>query len=179
MYYLSCVDTVINHNQNAEEEDILTNYQHYYLLSEFEKNLLLDLVSLFNPLIFIDAGVFVVDPALVPDGMSNEFYKITDNRFSFHVDKQIMIGGQWVKVLKIMACKTTWLYKFYINPLNNFNKIDDERYIKYTPVPKPIYSPPPPQITYSTAPLIVSDTSSYHYRKKAKKADDDDCCLIF
>ena len=91
-----------------------------------------------------------------------------------------MIGGQWVKVLKIMACKTTWLYKFYINPLNNFNKIDDERYAKYTPVPKPIYSPPPPQIKYSTAPSIVSDTSSYHYRKKAKKADDDGrCCLIF
>ena len=26
MYYLSFVDTVINHNQNAEEEDNLTKY---------------------------------------------------------------------------------------------------------------------------------------------------------
>ena len=39
------------------------------------------------------------------------------------IDQQIMIGGQMVKVLKIMDCKTTWLYKFYINPLNNFKKI--------------------------------------------------------
>ena len=42
------------------------------------------MVSLFNPLIFIEAGVFVVDPALVPEGMSNEFYKITDKKFGFH-----------------------------------------------------------------------------------------------
>ena len=95
-------------------------------------------------MIFIEAGVFVVDPALGPEGMSNEFYKITDKKFGFHVDQQIMIGGQMVKVLKIMACKTTWLYKFYINPLNNFKKIDDERYAKYKPIskPKPVYSNP-------------------------------------
>ena len=102
------------------------------------------MVSLFNPLIFIEAGVFVVDPALVPEGMSNEFYKITDKKFGFHVDQQIMIGGQMVKVLKIMDCKTTWLYKFYINPLNNFKKIEVERYAKYKPIskPKPVYSNP-------------------------------------
>ena len=136
------------------------------------------MVSLFNPLIFIEAGVFVVDPALGPEGMSNEFYKITDKKFGFHVDQQIMIGGQMVKVLKIMACKTTWLYKFYINPLNNFKKIEVERYAKYKPIskPKPVYSNPP-QDTHSTTPSILSDKNSHHSRKKG---EDDDCCyLIF
>ena len=168
MYYLSCVDTVINHNQEGED-DILTDYKHYYLLSENEKDLVLTLVSLFNPLIFIDSGVFIVDPNLVPEGADNEFYKVTDQRIGVHVEDEIMIGGKWVKVLNIMACNTDWLYKFYINPLNNFNRIDYNKYRQYAPAPKPepIYSQP------------SSHNISFNSYHSGRKSDDDCCCLIF
>ena len=57
MYYLSCVGTVISYDQT----DRLTDYEHYYRLTKNEEELLLKLIVIFNPKIFIDAGIFIVD----------------------------------------------------------------------------------------------------------------------
>ena len=51
--------------------------------------------------------------------MVNEFYEITDDRIGFHVNNEIMLGGRYKRVLKVMACTTDWLYRNYINPLKN------------------------------------------------------------
>ena len=51
MYYLSCVDTVINYN----EIDRLSDYENYDLLSVDSMTELFKLVLLFNPEIFIEA----------------------------------------------------------------------------------------------------------------------------
>lgn len=166
MYYLSCVDTVINHDQ--EEDDILTDFQHYYLLTETQKNILFYLVLLFNPLIFFDAGVFIKDENLVPPGADNEFYQITDNKIGIHVSDQIMIGGHSVKVLKIMACNEDWLYKFYINPLDNLKRIDISQYEDYIPSNK---SPSP-------EPSVVSSHHSYH-SYHSRHTTKNCCCLTF
>ena len=148
MYYLSCVATVIDH----DKADILIDYEHYYLLSEAEKDLLIELASLFNPLIFLDAGIFIRDDSLIPPDADNEFYQITDHRIGIHVNEEVMIGGHSVKVLKVMACNDTWLTKFYINPLNNFKRT-----------------------------LNVNDKnsvdSSHSYTRK--RPDDECCCSIF
>ena len=133
MYYLSCVDTFINYG----EEDMFTDYQHYYLLTGPERMALLQLVALFNPKIFIDAGIFIVDPNLVPDDMDNQFYEITDDRIGIHVNEGIMIGGRYVKVLKIMACNDNWLYRNYINPLKNITNA-----MNPPPKPQPTYIKP-------------------------------------
>ena len=42
--------------------------------------MVVDLAKLFNPLIFIKAKVFIINPNLVASGYSNEFYKITDEK---------------------------------------------------------------------------------------------------
>ncbi len=118
MYYLSCVHTVINY----DSKDMFTDYEHYYLLTGNERIELMALVSLFNPNLFVEAGIFIIDDNLVPEGSSNEFYEITDHKIAFHVNEGIMIGGKYVKVRKIMACKTDWLYRNFINPLNNITK---------------------------------------------------------
>ena len=116
MYYLSCVDTVISHE---EEQSKLTDYENYDLLNEFEINLLITSVTFFHPQIFIESGVFIKDPSLIPDGMDNEFYQITDSRIGIHVNEEIIIGGKSVKVLKIMACNNYWLLEYYFDPLDN------------------------------------------------------------
>ena len=95
MYYLSCVDTVINYN----EIDKLTDYQNYDLLTVDDMTLLFKLVLLFNPKIFIDAGIFIIDESLLPYDLDNQFYKITDERINIYVNDEIMIGGRNVKVL--------------------------------------------------------------------------------
>ena len=144
MYYLSCIDTVISYGKT----DIFTDYQHYYLLTIDERIELVKLVLLFNPKLFIDAGIFIIDQRLLPYDMGNQFYEITDNRINVHFSEQIMIGGKYVKVLKAMACNSNWLYTYYINPLNNITN--------------------PPQKAQST----------YSSRNYTKEEDNDCCLIF-
>lgn len=119
MYYLNCVDSVISYDKS----DMLSDYQHYYLLNPAQKEVLLKTCELFNPKIFIKAGIFIVDEKLLPNNYDNQFYKITDQRIGFHINQEIMIGGRTVKVLKVMACNINWLDKYYITPLKNIHNM--------------------------------------------------------
>ena len=134
MYYLSCVDTVISH----ENSDRLSDYEHYYRLNKEEEDLLLQLVVAFNPKLFIDAGIFIVDQNLLPYNRDNEFYQTTDERIGVHVNEELVIGGKNVKVLKIMACNSSWLNRNYINPIENIN--NRARYNQQPSPPQPQYN---------------------------------------
>ena len=113
MYYLDCVLIVIEYDRNSK----LTDYQHYYNLNNEEKKAVVQLAILFNPKLFIDEGIFVVNSDLLPDSLGNKFYKITDETIGVHVNQQVMIGGRAVKVLNIMACNSSWLNRNYFIPL--------------------------------------------------------------
>ena len=121
MYYLSCVDTVISY----DELDLLSDYENYDLLNAEQKELLLKLVEILHREIFIKAGIFIIDENLIPDGFNNEFYQITDQRIGIHINQEIMIGGRYVTVLKIMACNVTWLNKYYYTPIKNIYNMKD------------------------------------------------------
>ena len=118
MYYLDCVCSVIQYDEASR----LTDYERYYLLSSEEEATVLELVALFNPKIMVDLHLFVVSSNLVPSGMTNEFYQITDDRIGVHVNSEVVIGGRVVKVLKIMACTEAWIYKYFINPAESYAK---------------------------------------------------------
>ena len=148
MYYLSCVKTVIDYDN---EDDILTDFENYDLLNVEQLTVLFSLVILFNPKIFINSGVFILDPSLVPVGSTNEFYQITNERINFHFNDEIMIGGKTRKILKVMACTNFWLLKYYYYPLNNIRSLAEK------PIPRPSSKP-----TYITKPK-----------------DEDCCCLIY
>ena len=117
MYYLHCICAVIQY----DEPNKLTNYQRYYDLNKEEENAVYALAKVLNPKIFIDAKVIVINPNLVPQGYSNEFYRITDDRVGFHVNQEIVIGERVVRVLKIMACKDSWLNTNYYEPLERLS----------------------------------------------------------
>ena len=117
MYYLDCVLIVIDYDRKGK----LTDYSHYYNLNNEERKAVIELAILFNPKIFIDAKIFIVDPSLLPDSVGNKFYKITDETIGVHVNQQLMIGGRAVKVLNIMACDSNWLNRNYITPLERIN----------------------------------------------------------
>ena len=123
MYYLDCVATVINYDDRT-----LTDYQNYDELSGEELVAVYQLAKLLNPRLFIDAGIFIVDPKLLHDA-GNQFYEIYDETIGVHVNQEIMIGGKSVKVLKIMACNNIWLSTYYYNPIDLIDKliIDIER----------------------------------------------------
>ena len=121
MYYLDCVSTVIEY----DEYNKLTDYQHYYNLTIDEMKEVYKLAILMNPKLFVDAGIFIVNPSLLPEGLSNQFYKITDERIGVHVNQEIMIGGRTVKVLNCMVCDSSWIKRNYVIPLEDLiNEIE-------------------------------------------------------
>ena len=117
MYYLSCVFTVIQY----EGYNKFSDYKNYYNLTEKEKGVLYDLVIKFSPSLFVNAGIFIVNPQLLNGNNSNGFFKVTDEKIAIHVNQEMMIGGKAVKVLKIMVCTESWLDNNYFNPLKGIN----------------------------------------------------------
>ena len=93
MYYLSCVDTVINYNII----DRLSDYKNYNLLTVDDLTLLFQLVLLFYPQKFIQAGIFVLEQRLLQPGMGNQFYEITDERIGLFVNNVWWKNGKSFK----------------------------------------------------------------------------------
>ena len=141
MYYLSCVTTVIQYEHSA-----LTDFQNYHELSGEELVIVYNLAKLLNPSLFLQYGIFILNPNLVFDAY-NQFYEITDETIGVHVNQEISIGGRLVKVLKLMACNRNWLSSFYFQPIAEIESLIREYRNRTTyttcPPPKPILLPPP------------------------------------
>ena len=172
MYYLSCVDTVIQYH----EIDRLTDYQNYDSLDVEDITVLLELVILFNPKFLVDKGIFILDESLLPNDLDNQFYQITDERIGIHINNEIMVSGRTVKVLKVMACDEEWIFRNYINPLKRaFNK--EAEYERRRPLP-------PPQPVNIRPPVIIVQPppkQSYMPPPPAPKRGKEDisCCCCF
>ena len=172
MYYLSCVDTVIQYH----EIDRLTDYQNYDSLDVEDITVLLKLVILFNPKFLVDKGIFILDESLLPNDLDNQFYQITDERIGIHINNEIMVSGRTVKVLKVMACDEEWIFRNYINPLKRaFNK--EAEYERRRPLP-------PPQPVNIRPPVIIVQPppkQSYMPPPPAPKRGKEDisCCCCF
>ena len=126
MYYLQCVFTVIE----SDAEKRYTNYNNYYLLSKLEEQTVLGLVSTFNPTLMIELNLFKIEPDFVPIGKENEFYDISDEKFEGKIKSEVTIAEVPRKVLKVMACKQSWINKYYEEPLKEFEnptKIEEKK----------------------------------------------------
>lgn len=192
MYYLSCVDTVINYN----EIDRLSDYQNYDSLSVDDLTELFKLVILFNPEIFVEAGIFILDESLLPYDLDNQFFEITDERIGIHVNNEIFIGGRSVKVLKVMACNEDWLVRNYFRPWKNIFELTERYrnsqrndYVPPPPPPKPVYKPPPPIIIYNLPSTPnnntpqknnynnrTTDYNSTSFNKSSYRRKESECC---
>ena len=168
MYYLSCVDTVINYNGI----DKLSDYQNYNSLTKDDLVELFKLVLIFNPKIFVDAGIFIIDDELLPYDLDNQFYQITDERIGLYINDQIAIGGRTVKVLKVMVCDENWLLRNYFTPWKNIFEMAD-RMEQYRTVQVP--APPPPKVIF--VPVEKERESEPPARKK--KNDIGCGCILF
>ena len=132
MYYLSCVDAVINY----QVIDKLSDFRNYQRLTVEDMTALFKLVLLFNPEIFLDANIFILQIAPLSNGLDNQFYEITNERIGIHINNQILIGGRTVRVMKFMVCNPTWLMRNYYRPWKNIYEMAKN----YKP-PSP-YDPP-------------------------------------
>ena len=108
MYYLDCVFTVIQYD-GAEK---YTDYHDYDLLSSEEERTVLELAKLFNPKL--------IGYNYVPDGSSNQFYEVTNDKIGLHIDSEVIIGGVSRKVLKVMGCTEEFLKRNFYNPIESY-----------------------------------------------------------
>ncbi len=113
MYYLNCINEVINYESNT-----LIDYENYKSLSIEEANFVYRLAKVLNPHKFTDAGIFRCEPNFNFNGSGNGFFKRTDETKFFHVDENIMIEGKSVKVLNGMIYNNNWLSTYYYNPID-------------------------------------------------------------
>ena len=114
MYYLKCVSTVINRG-----DDTLTEYQNYNELTGEELASVYEVAKIVDPSIFLNAGVFIVNPNLITNTLDNQFFDVA--QFGTNASPVVMVGGSVAKVLKIMVCRENWLSTYYYTPMKILN----------------------------------------------------------
>ena len=175
MYYLSCVDTVINY----QGIDKLSDFRNYERLTVDDMTDLFKLVLLFNPEIFLNANIFILQTDPLPNGADNQFYEIINERMGIHINNQIVIGGRTVRVMKFMVCNPAWLIRNYYRPWKNIFEI--AKNYRYRPPPPP--KPPIKLSTFTTCHgYILKNSQNGNINvKKPLKVDRSKnyCCIIF
>ena len=130
MYYLECVFTVIE----SDTDKKYTNYGNFSSISQLDEQTILNLVATYNIQLMKDLNLFKVEPDYVPVDKENEFYDITDERFKDSINSEVIIEEKARKVLKVMLCKQSWIFKNYEKPLREYgNRIQLGKYFLNDP----------------------------------------------
>jgi hypothetical protein len=114
MYYLECVCTAIDCNNDPEIRRF-TDYSNWHRLSVDEQRQLVVLCYTFSPDVF-EGKVFFQKDALCVQ-YSNEFYEISEVNDQLIAARSIVIAGRTRRVNKIMAYKISWMQYCYQGPI--------------------------------------------------------------
>ncbi|KAL3863090.1 hypothetical protein ACJMK2_004866 [Sinanodonta woodiana] len=113
MYYLSCMTTVLDLNDDPDLYRLI-NYNAYFI-SEDEKTRLLTLCFLLSPEILLNKCIFQ-DDEMCGDS-ENKFYEISAVSKQLLLTNSILIGGQQRAVHRIMTFKMSWLERYWSEPI--------------------------------------------------------------
>jgi hypothetical protein len=113
MYYLDCVCTVIDYDDNNIRR--YRNYSNWMNMSDEEDKLIFVLAATLSP-DELEDKVFFDNAALCPS-TSNQFYEIGQVRNRLLVVQSIVIGGRSRQVKKIMAYTGGWMQRNYLQPM--------------------------------------------------------------
>jgi hypothetical protein len=113
MYYLDCVCTVIEYDDNNIRR--YRNYSNWANMSDEEDKLIFILAATLSP-DELEDKVFFQNSALCPT-TANQFYEIGQIKNQLLVVQSIVIGGRQRQVKKIMAYENAWMQKFYYQPM--------------------------------------------------------------
>ncbi|CAF1532467.1 unnamed protein product [Didymodactylos carnosus] len=162
MYYLSCVCSAIDYNDNDIQR--YRNYNEYYRLTEEEKLLVVVLCGTLSPDVFIDKCWFESD-ALCGTS-SNKFYNLKHFRADIIAVESIVIAGSRVQVKQIMTFKQV---RNYIEPMKRLiQQYGNQRRLQQQQQQQTItYAQrPTPRATYTST------------TRPAPAVDDGCCCTI-
>ena len=89
MYYLDCLVNIIDLDDGTVNLDRLTDYEHYYNLTEEEQKMVAGLCIVSNPEALEQFSLLLVKPELLPNGSGNEFFDIKDPRLGVEVPEEV------------------------------------------------------------------------------------------
>ncbi|CAF3003065.1 unnamed protein product [Rotaria sp. Silwood2] len=113
MYYLDCVCTVIDYNDNDIRR--YRNYLNWRNMSDEEDRFIFLLALALSP-DELEDKVFFNAPSLCPDS-NNQFYEIGQVRNQLMIVQSIVIGGRSRQVKRIMAYEQVWMRRNYYEPM--------------------------------------------------------------
>ncbi|CAF1133066.1 unnamed protein product [Adineta steineri] len=113
MYYLDCVCTVIDYNDNDIRR--YRNYSNWMNMSDEEDRLIFILALALSPDEFDDRVFF--NNVRLCQGSGNQFYEIGQVKNQLLVVQSILIGGRSRQVKKIMAYTSGWMQRNYYQPM--------------------------------------------------------------
>ncbi|CAF1092966.1 unnamed protein product [Adineta steineri] len=113
MYYLDCVCSVIDYNDNDIRR--YRNYSNWKNMSDEESRLIFYLALVLSPDEFEDK-VFFNNVTLCQES-SNKFYEIGQVTNQLLIVESVVIGGQSRQVNKIMAHTSGWMQRNYYQPI--------------------------------------------------------------
>lgn len=162
MYYLKCVCTAVECDEDTEIQRF-TRYQNWGYLSIDEQKMLLALCYTFSPDIF-DGKVFFESDALCGDSL-NDFLEISQVRHQFLAAESIVIAGRTREVNKIMVYKRQWLNQYYLIPMQGLVR-------KLNSSTRPaITHPAPSRPTYTPNQRLISSPRTVH-----RSTNENSCC---
>lgn len=119
MYYLDCVCSCVEADDDPSIRR-LRNYQNNYSsLSNEEEAKLLILCLALSPDKLIGTILF---PSEEIEGKVNQFLELSAVSTKLVVAESLLVGGQQKKVQKIMMFKKSWIESYYLNPLRSFER---------------------------------------------------------
>lgn len=113
MYYLDCVCTVVDYDDNDIQR--YRDYSNWSNMSDEGDKLIFVLAATLSPDELEDKVFF--ESAVLCRTTSNQFYEIGQVRNQLLVDPSIVIGGQSRQVKKIMAYTSGWMQRNYYQPM--------------------------------------------------------------
>lgn len=114
MYYLKCVCTAIDFDQNATIRHF-TAYECWISLSVADQRVLLELCSELSPNA-LEGKIFFCNELLSGDSL-NDFLEISQVRQQLLAADSIVIAGRTCQVSKIMVYKMRWMRQYYTEPI--------------------------------------------------------------
>ena len=168
MYYLSCVCTVINCENDADIQRFIS-YQNWHRLSNTEKQALVALCYVISPDV-LENKVFFQSDALCLNS-TNEFYKISQVQNQLLAAESIVIAGRTRQVNKTMVYKKQWMQYYYFDPMPRLASIFTNSVSSAVTHNQPVSDVQP--INYRR-PAQATDNQSHTYRNVCLCL----CCLF-
>ena len=118
MYYFSCICSVLQ-LENSEGQAKFRNYSTYQEIRTLgEKKALLALCALLRPDLLEGKCIFNLETL----DCGNEFFDITNSTTVFNASESVLIGGQRTRVNKIMAYKSSWMNRNFLEPFKELHQ---------------------------------------------------------